>query len=139
MERFQAMINSTQLLVFPNRSNSIARQVKHVTLLTLFCSFAGLATAANTNLINRQQQTIKILGDYQKTADGHKRKLVHNAVGTSEIIATRIFQAFDTLSGPGIPRDDRTINEAAWEELFRNATMSIATLRPVLFEKGPYP
>ena len=110
------------------------------TIIVLGCAILACSCtkqrAPEPSFIQKQEATLRLLDDYIKTSDWHKRVLIMNATGESEILATRIFGAFDILDLGHAPMDDVSIVAAAWNEIYTNAALSLAVLQPIVFERA---
>jgi hypothetical protein len=103
---------------------------------TFLAWYCVACSAQEPSIVQRQQATLRLLADYETSSDWHKRMLIKSATGESEILASRIFRAFEILSRGHAPMDDVSVVQAARDEIYRNATLSLAILHPIVFEKA---
>jgi len=94
----------------------------------------GNVLAVTTATISVLKNASSELEEYLATSDWHKRIKIQNETGQNELIASRIFRAFDLIKIGKAPRDDVSEVDAAWEELLRNPALTVLVLKPVLFE-----
>jgi hypothetical protein len=103
------------------------------------------APSAAERRVHQWQETLAVLERYLATADWRDRMRVADAEGEDEILASRIFRAFDVyvrmkpgflVSGEAEGGAGRCLKEAR-PELLRNPHLSLLWLRPVVDEVPP--
>lgn len=85
-------------------------------------------------IITAQRQSLAELERYLATGDWRIRIRLQEARGQEEIVASRVFAAFSTLVAGIKPNDDHKLVNEAWDELLVNPAVTIAVLKPVVFE-----
>ena|GEM_PF-7073790 len=98
----------------------------------------GYAHSEATTQTNPQAITFKALENYLRTANPEKRIQVMAAKGASEILATRIYNAFELSANKLASKIDdlRNQRDAAWGELHRNPELTITLLWPIVKENA---
>jgi hypothetical protein len=106
-------------------------------VLAVLFSLSSLAVSWATerdasNEPKQQAETFDELQRYLSTSDWKLRKEIAEADGEAEILASRIFRAFDAYCIKGISYEEKRESE---KELERNPKLTLSLLRPILKER----
>lgn len=109
---------------------------KSISIILTVISLLYVANyAVADNLVNPQKTTYKLLEQYLNTRNSAKRIQVKEAKGSAEILASRIYRAFDFMTNElARKQSSRCIVDAAQTELYRNPDLTIFLLWPVINE-----
>jgi len=92
----------------------------------------------NNSLVAAQRTSLQQLELYIANSDWHLRVQIARATGDAELVASRIFKAFEVVRSNSQPRDEVAEVNAAWSELCRNPAITISVIKPILYESvGP--
>lgn len=111
-----------------------ARAIWTLGTLTLLAGCGNDTANTTSRVVAAQQMAVVQLQRYQATGDWKKRLAIRDASGLNELVASRIFRAFDVVAIGKKPFDDERFVEAAWDELFANTEMTLAVLHPIVRE-----
>lgn len=128
------MLTSTRFSVF-----SDMRIVPAIIIAALLACWLGCNVnrdRPDPTIIAAQKASLEELERYMLDSDWQKRQRIEESKGPGELVASRIFRAFTIVSYGKSPNDDEHIVDVARNVLFENPEMTLAILKPIVFESA---